>query len=359
MTDLRKTILSRLLLSGAVAAVLGPMAHADITIEERVSVSGAGLMKMANMAGTTVTAIAGSRARTDSNLQFESGMLRTLARGAGQSGEIVRLDQDKIYTLDPSKKTYTETTFEQRRAQMQEALQQAQEGQASQQSAASGVDESECEWSEPKAEVNKTGERASFGGYQAERVSIVATQTCTNKKTGEACDFGLSLDQWMSPDFAASQETLAYQRAYAQKMGLDAAASKEFSERAEVMFGRYEGMWKEVAAKMDKMEGYPVKSSFGLGVGGPQCQSMQQAQASGGSGGANIGEALGGALGGAIGGMFGKRKKEAAPEPAAAPATMPGGLVSLMTVSTELVSVKTDTIDAQIFEVPAGYKKKD
>ncbi len=365
MIYMGKALPSRILLSCAVAVALCTTAHADITMEERMSVSGAGLMKMVNMSGTTVTTIAGDRARTDSNLQFESGMMRTLARGAGQSGEIVRLDQDKIYSLDPSKKTYTETTFAEQRAQMQQAMQQTQEGQASQQAAASGVDESECEWSEPQADVKKTGETASIGGFQAERVSIVATQSCKNKQTGEVCDFGLSLEQWLAPDFDAGSEVLAYQRAYAEKMGLDAAASRDFAERAEAMFGRYDAMWKQVAAKMGDMQGYPVKSSFGLGIGGAQCQSVQQAQSSSGDSGnaaANIGEALGGALGGAIGGMFGKKKKDAAPppaQPAVAPAAMPGGLVPFMTVSTELISVNRNAVNPQTFEVPAGFKKRN
>ncbi len=49
-------------------------AQADVTIEERMSINGAGLMKMANMSGTTTTIISGQRARTESNLQFESGL---------------------------------------------------------------------------------------------------------------------------------------------------------------------------------------------------------------------------------------------------------------------------------------------
>lgn len=344
---------SRVLLSCGVAAALMTAAQADVTIEERVSIGGAGMMKMINMNGNTLTTIAGDRARTDSNLQFESGMMRALARGAGQSTEIVRLDQDKLYSLDTKKKTYTETTFAARRAEMQQAMEQMQKSQASQQQATSGVDESQCEWSEPKADVQKTGEKALIGGFQAERVTVTATQSCKDKKTGQVCDFGLSLDQWIAPGFEASAETVAYQRAYAEKLGLNAAASRDFAERAESMFGRYKGMWTEVAAKMRDVKGYAVKSSFGLGVGGPQCQSTQQAQASGGSSGA---PSIGGALGGALGGLFGK-KKEAAPAATTPAPAMPGGLMPLMTMSTELVSVNTGAVNPQSFEVPAGFKK--
>ena len=356
MTSTRTLRPSRALI-GAIASILCAHASADVTIEERMTVSGAGMMKMMNMSGRTVTAISGSNARTDSELRFESGLMRTFARGAGNTTEIVRLDEDTMYSLDHKKKTYTETTFAEQRAELQKAMEQMEQGQASQQQAASGVDESECEWSEPKADVLRSGEKSQIAGYDAEHVTIVATQSCTNKKTGEVCDFGLVLEQWVAPQFAASQEAQAYYSAYAEKMGFGATASRDFAERAQSMFGRYDGMWSEVAAKMRDVEGHSVRSSFGLGIGGPQCASMQEAQAQGG---AASPPSLGGALGGALGGMFGRKKEKEAEAPAAAPIaapTMPGGLMPLMSVSTELVSVNTNAVESAAFEVPPGYKK--
>jgi hypothetical protein len=359
MTSRLHVLRTPALLTCTIAAILCATAHADVTLEERMAVSGMGMMKMANMSGKTVTTIAGDRARTDSTLQFESGLMRTFARGlGGQSVEIVRLDQDKIYTLDPEKKTYAETTFAAQRAQLQQAMEQSRQGQAAQTQAASGVDESQCEWSEPKADVVRSGEKAAIAGYEAERVTVTATQSCKDKKSGQVCDFGLMFDQWVAPTFEAADETLAYQRAYAEKLGFGASASRDFAERAEAMFGRYQGLWKEVAAKMQDVKGYPVKASFGLGVGGPQCQSSQEAQAAGGSASAPP-PSIGGAIGGALGGLFKKKEPaQAAPTAAAPPATMPGGLIPLMTVSTELVSVNRGPANPQSFEVPADYKKE-
>jgi hypothetical protein len=363
MTSRLHVLRTQCFLTCAIAAVLAASAHADVTIEERVSVSGFGPMRIGAMNGATVTTIARDRARADSNLQFESGLIRAFVRGAGRSVEIVRFDQDKIYTLEPEKKTYTETTFADQAAQLQQTMEQSRQAQVSQQQAASGVDESECEWSEPKADVIRSGEKAVIGGSQAEHVTITATQSCKDKKTGQVCDFGLILDQWLAPNFEAAEELLAYQRTYAEKLGLGASASRDFAERAEAMFGGYQGMWKEIAAKTRDINGYPVKASFGLGIGGPQCQNAQQPQAAGGSATAptpSIGGAIGGALGGALGGMFGKKKEpaQAAPTASTPPATMPGGLIPLMTVSTELVSVNRGPANPQSFEVPADYKKK-
>jgi hypothetical protein len=349
---------SRFLCCCVAGVLISAAAQADVTMQEQMSLSGAGMMKMANMSGTTTTTISGSKARTESNMQFESGLMRTFARGAGGPHvEIVRLDEDKIFSLNPTKKTYTETTFTERRAQMQQAMEQMNKSQASQQQATSGVDESECEWSDPKSDVKRTGERATIAGFQAEHVTVTATQSCTNKKTGDVCDFGLALDQWIAPGFEASSETTAYQRAYAEKLGLGAASSRDFAERAQGMFGRYKGIWGELGKRLAELpvKGYAVKSGFSLGVGGPQCKSAQQTQAQGGP---QQQPGLGGALGGALGGMFGKKKKQDEPaQQQAAPPTMAGGLMPLMSMGTELVSITRDAVSPQSFEVPGDYKK--
>jgi hypothetical protein len=347
-------------LSCCVAGVLvSAAAQADVTMQEKMNLSGAGMMKMANMSGTTTTTISGSKARTESNMQFESGLMRTFARGAGGPHvEIVRLDEDKIFSLNPAKKTYTETTFAERRAMMQQAMDQMNKSQAQQQQATSGVDESECEWSDPKSEVKRTGEKVLIAGFQAEHVTVSASQSCTNKKTGDVCDFGLALDQWIAPGFEASSETKAYQQAYAEKLGLGSAASRDFAERAQSTFGRYKGLWAELGKRMAEVpvKGYAVKSGFSLGVGGPQCKSAQQQQAQGAPQAQPGG--LGGALGGALGGMFGKKKKEeAAQQEAAPPPTMAGGLMPLMSMGTELVSITRDAVAPTSFEVPGDYKK--
>jgi len=356
MTPMATAFRSRFLSCCVVGVLVSAAAQADVTMQEQMSLSGAGMMKMANMSGTTSTTISGDRARTESNLQFESGLMRTFARGAGGPHvEIVRLDQDKIYSLNPNKKTYTETTFEEMRAQMQQAMEQMNKAQASQQQSTSGVDESQCEWSDPKSEVKRTGEKALIAGFQAEHVTVTATQSCRDKKTGQVCDFGLALDQWVAPDFQASGEAQSYQRAYAEKLGLGTASSRDFAERAQSMFGRYKGIWGELGSKLATLDlkGYPVKTGFSLGVGGPQCQSTQQTQAQGGP---QAAPSIGGALGGALGGMFKKKQPEPAQQ-AAPPPTMAGGLMPLMSMSNELVSISRDAVNPQSFEVPGDYKK--
>ena len=353
-----------LVLMGGILGFAAGTAQADITIERTTSVNGVGAMAFANMSGTSKTSISGDRSRTDSDMKMQSKIIGFLARNAlGPSAEIVLLDQDKFYRLNMNKKEYTETTFEQLRAQMQKVSDQLNSSEDKRQPSA--VDQSKCVWLPAKVDVANSGEKAQFAGYDAQRVTITATQPCQDKETGAICEIALVLDQWTSADFAESSEARKFYTAYASKMGIDISNSQDVSERAKALFSQYKGVWTEVAAKMQSVKGYPVKSSFTLGLGGPQCKdsNSQQAQTSQTDNSSPSPGGIAGAVAGKLGGLFQKKKDTAeapaAATPAAAPAAMPPGDVALMTVSSQVVSVSTNGVSADAFTVPAGFKKKE
>ena len=354
-----------LVLIGSILGFAAGTAQADITIERTTSVEGVGGMGFANMSGSSKTSISGDKSRTDSDMKMQSKIVGFLARNAlGPSAEIVLLDQDKLYHLNINKKEYTETTFEQLHAQMQKMFDQMNASEAKQQPSA--VDQSKCVWLPAKVDVTKSGEKAQFAGYDAQRVTVTATQPCQDKETGAICEIALILDQWTSADFAESSEARKFYSAYASKMGIDVSSSQDVSERAKALFAQYKGVWTEVAAKMQGVKGYPVKSSFTLGLGGPQCKNSnsQQAQTSqnDNSSPSPSPSGIAGAVAGKLGGLFQKKKDTtnapaAPPAPAVAPVAMPPGDVALMTVSSQVVSVSTNAVSADVFTVPAGFKK--
>lgn len=165
-------------------------------------------------------------------------MIPASRRRRDSSCGVVRLDDDRVIELQLRRKTFTETSFAEQRARMQELLDQQRQAQAQQQQATSGVDESKCEWLPPQVEVSRTGEKDTIAGFAAERVRIDAVQSCKVRDTPQVCDFSLSVDQWLAPGVPGQDEALAWQRAYAGKMGMTAPASRDFSERAEALFGR-------------------------------------------------------------------------------------------------------------------------
>lgn len=356
------------MLAGILCFAAG-LAQADVTIERSTSVEGVGGMAFANMSGTSRTSISGDKSRIDTDMKMQSKIVGFLARNAmGPTAEIVLLDQDKLYHLNMKKQEYTETTFEQLHAQMQKMSDQLNS--SADKNQPSAVDQSKCLWLPAKVDITKSGEKAQFAGYDAQRVTVTATQPCQDKDTGAICEIALVLDQWTSADFAESGEVRKFYSAYASKMGIEPSNSQDVSERAKALFGQYKGVWSEVAAKMQGVNGYPVKSSFTLGLGGPQCKDSNSQPAAQPSQPDNSSPSpaptspggLAGALAGKFGGLF-QKKRDTADAPAASPATttaaapMPPGDVALMTVSSQLVSVSTNAVSADAFTVPAGFRK--
>lgn len=351
------------------AACITSVTLADVTIQQHIAVEGVGLMAAGNMSGTTKTTISGDRSRTDSDIKLESRFVRMLAHGAvGPTAEIVKLDQDKIDRLDLTRKQYTELTFEDMKAQLQKAVNQAEQNQNNPQTQ-KPLDESKCEWLDPKVDVRRPGEKATYAGYDSERLIIVASQPCKDKETGAICEVALALDEWLAPSFTASAEAERFRHAYAQKIGLDLTSGRgafgggDIRERARAMFGRYSGIWEQIVAKTKDVKGYPVKMSFSFAFGGEQCKdakSQQQQQTSDSDSSPSTSGGLAGQVAGKLGSLFHRKKDdEAQTQPAPTPSLLPGGLLPIVTLTSQLESVSTDGVSPALFEVPADFKKLD
>lgn len=390
----------------AAATLLFPVAAiADVTIEQTMKVDSGGLMGMLDMNGRTTTSISGNRSRTESEINMASRLIGMFA-GGGRTADIVQLDQDRVYHIDLKKKTYTETTLSEQREAIQNAMAKMRETQTSQQQTATGMDSSQCEWSEPKTTVQRPAASETIAGYPAKRSVVTASQSCTDRETGQVCTFEMMLDQWRAESLQAGTEVENYWRTYAEKLGLDVSGSPDYAQRMQSMFGGYQGIWQKIAKEMQQTSGYPVRTTVSLAVGGPQCdaggqasQSAAAGQMPGSAGSAqstgmneSIGGAVGGVVGGnkgigglvgkSLGGILGRRRDEAArqasqgapastqsgtsTQAAAAPQTaatgqhtavQSDGTVRLMSITTELLSVSDTPAAASAFEVPANFRK--
>ena len=347
------------------------VAFADVTVENRISMTGTGAMSIANMSGTTRTAISGLRSRTDRDIQLQSKLVRMFAHG-GPKAEIILLDADRIDRLDISRKQYTEQTFEELKARLQKPLDKSQD-EANSPDNARPMDDSRCEWLDPKVDVRRPGDKATYAGYPAERLTIVATQPCKDKETGAICEVALALDEWLAPTLTVGPESEKFQQAYARKLGLDPTAGGsggDLSERAQAMFERYKGVWGEILTKTHDLKGYPVKSSFSFGVGGPECKNGQPPPQQSDAGAPDQGtsadnsaptstSALAGQVAGKLTSLFHRKKDDQAAQAAATDSLLPDGLVPVITMTSELLSVSTDNVSASAFEVPADFKKTE
>ena len=103
-------------------------------------------------------------------------------------------------------------------------------------------------------------------------MTVTATQPCQDKETGVDLRNRIGLRSVDFRRLRGKQRSPKILQRLRCKDGPGPANSQDASERAKALFSQYKGVWTEVAAKMQNVKGYPVKSSFTLGLGGPSAR---------------------------------------------------------------------------------------
>ncbi len=379
------------------AALPAMIAQADVTETKTITLN----MSIAKINSTDTERYSEDKKRTDSETRCE-GFLLSMICGDIKGGEIIRLDKDLTWTLEPAKKSYVEKPFptpEQRAearqmaAQMMEKLKSCP-AVAQQQSA---PDTSKCDMSPPKFDVKQTDEMGMFAGHPARRSTVTMTQTCTNKQTGDACDMIVGVDSWLTQDeIPGTADAKAFREAYAKKLGLDETAQM-IKPQMQTLLAPYVDAMRQASGKTGDIKGYPLKTSITIAMGGEHCASAkaQSQQASGGGTVANAteaatgaaessatgaagaaaaqaaGQSAGGGVAGSIlgsaAGAFGSKlmsglfAKKTPPPPkpdaGATTAVQAGKPVPLVALTIETMSIGTEPIASNQFELPAGWKQ--
>jgi hypothetical protein len=172
--NLRATVGPAIALSSLIQCAA---ALADVTIQEQTTIHAF----IVTAHGTTTNRIAGDKQRSET--QFSCDGVMSMFCGHNKTVDIVRLDRDVTWNMQPKKKQYTEIPFptpEQRRAMLahQQAAIDKLKSCPRAQPAASSVDTSKCEMTPPVFAVNKTQDVSSFIGHEAQRTNVSLTQSC-------------------------------------------------------------------------------------------------------------------------------------------------------------------------------------
>ena len=351
------------LLAVAVSLARAAPALADVTLKERTVSTG--LAGFGNGTSERTWVIAGDKSRSD-ELYTYTGRFKTLAGGGKprNSAEIVRLDRDVMWSLDPEKKEYSELSF----AEMREMMAQASA------EAAKSERKSDVEMTY-KVDVQRTGKKEKVNGFDAENYLVTVTATAKDAKSGDAAAYTMKMDQWLSTQVPGQAEATAYFRKFAEKMGLD-PQMRQMSG----LLAQYGDALKQAADKLKDLKGYPVRSTVTM-LMGPEATPEQQAQmnkaraeakqaqaeekvkkeakeddqakadAAGSLASGNVGGAIGGFLGRKLG-KAAEKKAEASTSSQGSGSGTPGGL----TITTDVLSVTTGAA-AVGFDVPSDFKK--
>lgn len=322
------------------------IASADVKTQERTQVRFEGALgRIINMFGGK-----GAREGVLSNVAVRGNRMLSIT---GDSGELIDLGEEKVYTLDMKGRTYTVMTFAEMRKRMEEAMAKAEKD-----AAAAKPEPEKQEPGEPKKEFEV--DFAITQGAGAKQVAGVDTKesiaTITVREKGKTLEQsgGLVLEThlWMAPKVAALDELTEFRRKYAEKVyGPMVAQAGANMTQAMAMYPQMKDAMAKFADEAKKLNGTPLLTEMVfMAVASPEAQS-QQAQSGGGQA-----PGLGGLLGGL--GRFRRGKQNEQPaQGGQAPAAQAPGRATIMTTTTETLQI-TPAATADDVALPAGLKPR-
>ena len=263
------------------------------------------------------------------------------------SSTIFNLSAKRYTVLDHKAKTFSEMSTEELRAQLQQMAAQSE---------AAPKTSSKSSAPDYKVAVDVTKEREEIAGANAQRSFLTVTavmRDSTGKKVG---DFVVLTDTWASSETPVAKAHAKFAKEAVRALG----GGRNMSAALAGYPGAGEALQK-AAEEAARIEGFPLRTTMHLiivpdGVKYDRAQALAEAE----------GKKAEAEDGKKKGGVFGKLKAAAAA--AAAPSKSEEASeeqqseeprqVTLLRISSEVRSIKTDAVPADAFAVPANYKKQ-
>src|SRR5215469_7197123 len=275
-------------LAAALAVVSAPaVTHADVTIQQQSSFD----IAIIKAHATSTEYTTADKQRRDADFHCEGFM--SMFCGNAQGAEIVRLDRNVQWSLEPKQKEYRETPF-MTEAERQAAQQQAQAMMEkvkqcpAMQQQTPAPDTSKCEMSPPQLQVKQPGTHAMFAGHDTQLTQLALSRSCTNKETGDVCQFVFALDSWLTQDqIAGLDDRKAFEKAYLAKLGID-PSNPMLQKQMRQFLAPYADSLKELSSKAGDFKGYPLKTVVRIGFGGERCSAAKNASAGNSASGGNV-----------------------------------------------------------------------
>jgi hypothetical protein len=314
--------------------------RADVRTDEKSKVEFAGMLgRMFNMFGGKA-----AREGTASTVAVKGNRKATMNDSAGQ---IIDLDEEKVYDLDLKKKSYKVVTFAEMRRQIEEARKKAEEEARKERPAeekAKPADPNEKQV-EVDFDIKNTGEKKTINGFDTHQAVMTITVREKGKTLEQSGGLVMTSDMWLAPKIAAMREIAEFDIKYAQKLYGPMVAGITASQMAAVsaMYPMMKDAMAKMAAEGSKLDGTAIQTTVTMDAVKSAEQlaeeTKEEAKPSGGGGG------ISGRLGGMLAKKIGPKKEE------------PGKTRStFMTMNTEVLKVATDVAAADV-ALPAGFKE--
>jgi hypothetical protein len=275
--------------------------------------------------------------------------------------QIIDIEGRRIIDIDTQKHTYSVITFEQMKAAIQNAQQQAQKKM-----------DQDPKAKNAKANVNVkfkvtpgTGTREILG--QTTNESKVEIEMEMQAQAQDAAQPGqpsgpvsgtivTTMDMWVAPSVAGYQELAKFYVQMSKDLDWVPPSNIHVDPRASQSLN-------ELQKNSANLKGFPLLQYMTMTMAGQQDSSGSAAQKSNGSASSSSSSnsdstptSLSGAMTKGLGGMFGKKKKqEDTPDQSAQNPPPPSTPGSLMEMTIEVNSYSDSRLESSLFEVPAGY----
>jgi sRNA-binding protein len=324
----------------AVVALCSYDVRADVRADEKSKVEFAGMLgRMFNMFGGKA-----AREGVTSTVAVKGDRKATLNDSTGQ---IVDLQEEKIYDLDLKKKNYKVTTFAELRRRMEEARRKAEEDARKEQPrepekpAQRDPNQKEVEID---FSVKNTGQKKTVNGFDTHQAIMTIAVREKGKTLEQSGGMVLTSDMWLAPKIAAMKEVLDFDVRYAQKLyGSMTGVSAEQMAAAMAMYPMMKDALGRMSAEASKLDGTPIQTITTMEAVKSAEQMAQEAKAGDDT------PSTGGGISGRLGGMLAKKIGPKKDEPGKTRSTF-------MTMNHEVLKVVTDVAPGDV-AVPAGFKE--
>jgi hypothetical protein len=326
-------------LTVALSAVMasGQVLKADVKADER------GLVKFEGTLGQVVGIFGGKAAR--------DGVRSTVAVKGNRkisvnesTGQIVDLDEQKVYELDMRGKSYRVTTFEELRRRMEEARRKAEENARQAQGDNAAPPDQSGKEIEVDFNVKETGQRKSMNGFDTRQVVMTIAFREKGRTIEDSGGLIVTADSWIAPRIEAMGEIAEFDLRYAQQLQgpMVVGASAEQMAAALAVYPMLRDGLARLRAESVKLEGTPILTTTTIeSVKSAEQLAQEKAKSDGGT------PSVSGGVGGLLGGLARRAARREEPTPRAV----------FMTLTSEVLKVTTDVAPADV-AVPAGFRER-
>lgn len=330
----------RLITVTLAAGLTAGICFADVNIEQKTQ------FHLQGAVGALVNAFSRTAREGATSTTIVKGD-RKLTR-TGDSGEIIDLNEEKVYMIDFARKTYTVKTFDQIRKEYEDAKERARKRADRDQKDTSSAEKNEGPEYEVEFSARSTGNKEVINGFNTHEEIVTVTVHEKGKTIEKAGGWILTNDMWMGPKIAAMSEIYQFDRRYAQKIyGTTFLGEMQAAAMAMAATPAFGKAMKAFSDKRGSFEGTAIRTNMKFDVVAGTDPSTQQAS--------QQQEQPHSVSGAVMGGLFNKMKERR--EQKKADEGGDPNRSTLLDSSMELTKAST-TATAEDVAIPAGFRQR-